>query len=471
MIDITPKPHFILSWMNTNMPWWQALAELIDNSLEAGATRVEIYSGGRVLRIIDDGIGVQDVTSCFRFGDHRENHPDGIGQYGIGVKSVWMAMASLMRVSSVRNGIKTIGEADCCKIALNGDRLEISDPVSEPCSEPSGTTIEMHLRDGKNCPSDDAIKTVQWAFTPALRQGIQICITKPQKGKVGRKPIPAITLPTLEDVVDSEFEIDGKPVRIHIGIIAEGQRVFRGPLWLIRGHRIIEGTSIGIGEGYSARRIAGEIHIGKEWKLAKHKDALTESYDRLAEAIHVRIKHILEKADSLADTFESAVLRNELQAMLNDAVGMVQEKQREKRKPGESSGTVKPASTGQERLSAANGSGVSGKCRIRGNGFSASRRGLVFDWIELEDDRLGHVDTTGKRISLNTNNAYVASLMQKKSRLEAFLCIAALIADHDCRHTHTGQKLLSFDWSDFSVAMGSIVKDFKEEPHDAIAAC
>lgn len=463
MIDLTPKPHVLLSWMNTPMPWWQALAELIDNAFEAGATRVEIQQDKRILRVIDDGRGVPDITACFRLGDHRENDPDGIGQYGIGVKSVWTSMASMMRVSTVRNGIRTVAEADCMAMARSGlSSLEMADPISIPTNDPSGTVIELHLREGKNMPSDDAIGSVRWAFTPALRTGLQIVHVKKGRG-YGREPMAAMTLPTLDDVVDSEFEIDGKSVRIHIGIIVEGQKMVKGPLWLIRKHRIIDGTSIGIADRYSARRIGGEIHIGKEWNLSKHKDALTENSDRLSEAIYVRIRHILEKADALADTFESAALRNEIQAMLDQSISTAQERRKEQRSKGNTHGTVEPKNTGRERLRAANVSGRPGKIAVAACSGSNSKRGIAFDWIELDDDRLGHVDATGRRVSLNLSNPYIATLHKQSNSTASYLCVAALIADYDCRHTNTGQKLLSFDMGDFSRSMGFIIRDRQEE--------
>jgi len=459
-------PHLFLSWMNTNMPWWQALAELIDNSLEAGATSVRIEQDGRILRIVDDGKGVPDVTACFRLGHHRQNDTDGIGQYGIGIKSVWTSMASLMRVITVRNGIRTIAQADCVAMARSGlTSLQIEDPLTSTVNEPNGTTIELHLRDGKNLPSEEALEVIRWAFTPALRSGLQITRDKKTRGS-GKVPLAAMNLPTLEDVVDSEFEIDGKPVRIHIGIVVEGQKMFRGPLWLIRKHRIIEGTSIGIGERYSARRIGGEIHIGKEWKLAKHKDSLTESYDRLSDAIHARILHVLEKADQLADTFESAALRNEIQAMLDDSINAGNDLKKERRNKGDTHGTTESKNTGRERLRAANVSGK-GKIAVSWRGGPQSKRGIAFDWIELEDERIGQVDATGKRVSLNLTNPYIATLHKQSNSTAAFLCIAALIADHDCKHTGTGQKLLSFSFDDFAKVMGVIVRDRKEEKDHA----
>jgi hypothetical protein len=461
MIDLTPAPHVLFSMMNTRMPWWQALAELIDNAFEANATRVAIVNEKNLVRIIDDGRGVADVTACFRYGDHRQNDKDGIGQYGVGAKDVWLAWASTMRITTVHNGIKTIAEANCESMA--GRAFEMPDPVSHPTDEPSGTVIELHLRSGKNCPGDDAFEAIRWRFTPGLRSGRQIVTIKRTRGIPSRNLLTSLQLPLLTDVVESEFEIDGKSVWIRIGIVADGHKMQNGPLWLVRKHRIIEGTSLGIGP-YSARRIGGEIHIGKEWRLAKHKDSLTESYDRLDAAIHARIQGILQKADALADTFESLMLRNQIQTMLDDAIGSA-EKRREARGKGSTTGISESKHTGRERLRAAKTSDAQGKVTVAGSSKAQSKRGVVFDWCDLDGDKIGSVDATGKRVSLNTNNVYVASLKSRGDCLQTFLLVAALIADHDCRHESNGQKLLSFQFGNFSEAMGAIIKDFKEDSH------
>ena len=460
MIDLTPAPHVLFSMMNTRMPWWQALAELIDNSFEASATRVEIINQKDVVKIVDDGRGVSDITACFRYGDHRQNDKDGIGQYGVGAKDVWLAWAGMMRIITVHNGIKTIAEANC--EAMAGNAFEMPDPVSSPTDESSGTTIELHLRSGKKGPSEDAFESIRWRFTPGLRSGRQIVATQIKKGQSKRNVLSAVEMPLLTDVVESAFDIDGKSVWIRIGILADGHKMpnGNGPLWIIRKHRVIDANSLGIGH-YSARRIGGEVHIGKEWKLAKHKDSLTENADRLEQAIHVRIRGILEKADQLADTFDCLLMRNRVQTMLDDAMGGVANK-KEARNKGESIGSVTPKHTSRERLRAARVSDAEGKVRVRGSTHPQSKRGVVFDWVELEGERIGNVDSTGKRISLNTNNAYVASLRSNGDCLQTFLLVAALIADHDCRHESNGQKLLAFDFGDFAEAMGAIVKDYKE---------
>ncbi|XP_077417239.1 ATPase MORC2 isoform X2 [Vanacampus margaritifer] len=75
-----------------------ALAELVDNSRDADATRIDIYTekrpelrGGYMLCFLDDGIGMEpnEATHVIQFGKSSKRSPDStqIGQYGNGLKS------------------------------------------------------------------------------------------------------------------------------------------------------------------------------------------------------------------------------------------------------------------------------------------------------------------------------------------------------------------------------------------------
>ncbi|XP_055017771.1 ATPase MORC2 isoform X2 [Boleophthalmus pectinirostris] len=75
-----------------------ALAELVDNSRDASATRIDIYTekrpelrGGYMLCFLDDGIGMDpsEATHVIQFGksNKRSTESSQIGQYGNGLKS------------------------------------------------------------------------------------------------------------------------------------------------------------------------------------------------------------------------------------------------------------------------------------------------------------------------------------------------------------------------------------------------
>src|SRR5690606_33562734 len=122
------------------------------------------------------------------------------------------------------------------------------------------------------------------------------------------------------------FLIDGKEVRINIGITVEGVAPQSGsPIWLQYGHRNIAKTTLGCG-GYTTDRIRGVVILKRGlqadggWKLAANKDDLTDYKEELNDEIEDRIRWILEKAEQLAQDVENEQLATELESHLNEAI-------------------------------------------------------------------------------------------------------------------------------------------------------
>ena len=98
-----------------------AVAELIDNSLQAGATRISVFLGfderiderSIVLTVIDDGSGMDFWTlrTALRFGGStRFNDREGLGRYGMGLPNSSLSQAKRVTVhtwSSKRGQVLT----------------------------------------------------------------------------------------------------------------------------------------------------------------------------------------------------------------------------------------------------------------------------------------------------------------------------------------------------------------------------
>lgn len=461
MVYLEPSSHLLASYINSNIKWWKALAELVDNSLDAGAKRVVIDITDRELTVSDDGAGCEDITALFRLGDHNQgkSSKQRLGRYGIGAKDAWLGCADTMTVVTRRGQVESTMSVNCYEWEKN--KWHAPDPICKPTDKPSGTTIHLPLRDGRNSPTQEAFNSLAFAFTPAMQNGIRIVRSSDNK-KVDLSPCK---MPLRTEVVESEFEVDGKAVKIDIGILPEGIKLDRGPFWLIYGHRIIDQTSIGAGQ-YSVRRIAGTITIGDGWALAKNKDDLSENQDRLADEIFNRIEHILKKADQLAETVESSLLRGELQDAINDAISGAN-RIKEKRDKGESSGTAAPKGTGRTRSHAAKTQNGHGSVLTPG---SNRRRGCyILDFYEDEEIVVGKFDRHGMRVSLNTKNNFIAQAKESGNR-EALVCSAcSLIADHSCTFDEKENPLV-LRYDDFTHAMGSLVNNYSKGKADAKSA-
>jgi hypothetical protein len=87
-----------------------AVADLVDNSLAAGASRVEIeieFAGAesRVL-IADDGCGMtaNGLNEALRFGSRRTYTVGDLGRYGLGLKTASLSQCRTVTVTSQRTG-------------------------------------------------------------------------------------------------------------------------------------------------------------------------------------------------------------------------------------------------------------------------------------------------------------------------------------------------------------------------------
>jgi hypothetical protein len=457
MVRIAAKSHVLHALSNQSMPWWKALAELVDNSLDANAFRVTVDVTGKTVSVIDDGSGVQDICAMFTLGEHKGHAKKGIGLYGIGAKDAWLSCADTMTVETVRGGMLTKMSVDYKALVEND--WETDDPVVVPTHSPTGTKVVLPLRRGKKAPSHEAYADVAFAFTPAIEAGKQLF--KSTNGK--RQLLEATKMPERTDVVKSEFDIDGKPVSIDIGILPDGVKFDRGPLWVVYEHRIIERGSRGAGQ-YSARRLAGIIKLGDGWKdsLSKNKDDITDDEERLADAIFARIEPILLKADKMAESIESNALRNELADSLNEFITEAN-KSREKRDKGDSKGSRSPAFTGRKRSKAAKTTDALGSV-VGGGSVSVGRRsGFVVEFFEGDPATIGHFERGGCRVWLNTSHPFVSHIKAEQNKMALLVCCASLIADHVCRHDDNGKPLLKFNYEDFASALGGIVSDSKEE--------
>lgn len=456
MVRIVAKPHVLNSVRNQTMPWWKALAEFIDNSLDANAFRIVIDVTNRKLTITDDGNGAADILALFTLGEHKKSISTKLGCYGIGAKDAWLSCADEMSVETVHGGIQTNMTVNYNDLIAND--WNTADPESKKTTKASGTKIVLPLRNGKNRPSTEAFDELAFAFTPALDSGRQIFSSSGGR----RKLLLPKRMPARQDVIACDFSIDGKEVSIDIGIMDGVDDSFRGPLWLIYQHRIIERTSLGIGQ-YSSRRIAGTIKLGKGWKLRKHKDSIAEEdEERLADEIFSRIESILQKAESMAESVESLKFLNELEDKLNSWIKGSNRREKRKRKPSSKPKPgVKPSGTGRKRKKAHEcDDDESGSVDCTGHG-TGRKRGFIVDYCDEPASLIGKFERRGCRVYLNNSHPFIA--VHKNKNLFALLTVAAsLIADHECRYDSSGNSLLKFNFDDFATALGGIMADFKK---------
>lgn len=91
-----------------------AVADLVDNSISAGASRIEIIvdenDGGPRIIIADDGCGMSAnmINEALRFGTRRSYGPADLGRYGLGLKTASLSQCRSLTVVSRRRGSELI---------------------------------------------------------------------------------------------------------------------------------------------------------------------------------------------------------------------------------------------------------------------------------------------------------------------------------------------------------------------------
>ena len=83
-----------------------AVADLVDNSIEAGATRIDIlveFDGDNsFVRISDNGKGmtVDELKEAMRYGSERTYNEEDLGKFGLGLKTASMSQCQCFHVAS-----------------------------------------------------------------------------------------------------------------------------------------------------------------------------------------------------------------------------------------------------------------------------------------------------------------------------------------------------------------------------------
>lgn len=146
--------------------FWDAVADLVDNSVDAGASHVLIRfvrSDSNVERVIiaDNGSGMDDAElwEAMRFGSRSKKNQSQLGKYGIGLKSASLSQAEVVTVLSKSKG-KILGRRwkienikkgwQCETLAEPGLKAMFATEFGELVIRKSGTIIVWerleHLR-------------------------------------------------------------------------------------------------------------------------------------------------------------------------------------------------------------------------------------------------------------------------------------------------------------------------------------
>ena len=112
-IDLSPSPRRLVeSLRDTGYSHQAAFADIVDNSIAAGATtvKIEIYEsvmGDEIfVAFYDNGSGMdkKELVNAMRYGSEKRPSPKSLGKFGMGLKTASTAFCRNLTVLSQKNG-------------------------------------------------------------------------------------------------------------------------------------------------------------------------------------------------------------------------------------------------------------------------------------------------------------------------------------------------------------------------------
>jgi len=135
----------------------RAIADLVDNSIAAGATKVDVtftFDGERSwIRVTDNGAGMDGGTlqEALRYGSDREYSSDDLGKFGFGLKTASTSQCRRVTVASRRAQQRARLEVRCLDLEhieetrrweiLVLDGSDRPEHVTEPLQDYTGTVV------------------------------------------------------------------------------------------------------------------------------------------------------------------------------------------------------------------------------------------------------------------------------------------------------------------------------------------
>lgn len=213
-LEVIPSARrLIRSLRDVGYDFKHAVADLIDNSIAAGASSIAIdmrFDGEEsFLRIADNGGGMNGstITEAMRFGTERDYEADELGKFGLGLKTASLSQCSRLTVASRTDRAAKRIEARQWDLAHveKSNRWEIIDvPVDdrpdtlvEPLSDATGTVVLWELMDrvlGYKIPWGDRARNGFLRLADELDQHLGMVFHRFLSGEARRRKKLKITL-------------------------------------------------------------------------------------------------------------------------------------------------------------------------------------------------------------------------------------------------------------------------------------
>ena len=120
-----------------------SVADIVDNSVAAGASKVEIFldydfGGNLYLWIADNGSGMSDdeLESAMQYGSPKRPDPKSLGKFGMGLKTASTSFCRKLSVITKKNGLTSLRQWDLDVVQKKNDWI-LMEPSIDEFEEPN----------------------------------------------------------------------------------------------------------------------------------------------------------------------------------------------------------------------------------------------------------------------------------------------------------------------------------------------
>jgi hypothetical protein len=184
-----------------------AVADLVDNSIEAQATAVAVdivFDGAcSWVRITDNGQGMDGpwINEALRFGSERTYTADDLGKFGLGLKTASLSQCRRLSVASRTNAAPARIQARCFDLdrVASGDRWEIDvlppsgrdSKLVEPLRASTGTVVLWEALDrviGYKAPAGDRARNGLIDLAERTEEHLAMVFHRFLSGEIPKRP-------------------------------------------------------------------------------------------------------------------------------------------------------------------------------------------------------------------------------------------------------------------------------------------
>jgi hypothetical protein len=289
------------------------MKELIDNSIDAGASSIRVFELGGDLTVEDNGCGFADLSTALVFGKSTKKGDRKVGRYGVGMKKACVKFSNATKIQSRGKEIYVDWEG----IIENGASNEV--PIHDSGDGPTAIVLEdFEVRRGSRKPIDSLHLSKVYGLL--IENGSAMI-------SVNGKDLDPLPLPQIEQILEKEVEWRGRKARIKGGVYPtnDPQRSTWSGYYPYYNGRLITDTgggihSAGLGEltiqnfCFLVDLVDGE----KPWQLSTHKDGVEDLDDFLEHLYDEVTRSILEEAEKKQRNNEDKEIEKQLNRWVSE---------------------------------------------------------------------------------------------------------------------------------------------------------